>query len=679
MDHRLFLTAYFLLPAAALLLARALPGPWVMALLTPLAAFLYWRHRRHLQRAAASLDEDRKENGVPLARGNPYLELTRRAEEFRQRHDETVLRLVNANIQLLSVRELWQALAQPGRLDHTVDGALLYCHRASGFQEVLILRLEPETKELVGRWLHPGTNGPLMESLRWALGGLSGAVATVLRTPRTLMGDPAASEPLLRVNGEAPRGLSAHSAYLVVPLLAPFPRQECLEGGWLYHDDCPVFEASSAQGLRTHCAPQEGARLHLGPCLCCRHYPLYGLMVVTDHGRDAGIHKADRLTLESLSYAVSAILQNASLYAEVQREEHFRDRILDGMTNGLFTADHRGRVIFVNRRAMELLGKDGSRLVGTPLDEHLVIPGRVSPFQSVIDDRGTLLRTEGFLRGGEGKQIPVLINAAPYQKEEGGRHGVIVVVEDLSAVQAMQEEIRHLDTLAAIGRFASSMAHEIRNPLGGISAGMDYLERNASIQGAEAESLEMIRSEITRLDRIIRRLFQVARPVRLEPVETDPAETAARAQRASAGWAAQKGVELVVETKEGGKKGKRETDQIHQVLINLVKNAVEASHPGSKVVLRVGLSPASSTPGGMEEGVAFEVIDHGEGIAPGDLVRIFEPFYTAKAEGTGLGLFVSHSIVQRHGGVLQVESHPGEQTSFRVLLPLVPALLGSCP
>ncbi len=675
MMNRLAPAAYFLLPPVALLLHTRLPGWVVLLVLLPPVLLLFVLQRRRRRAVIALLDAGDQPDPEQLATDHPHDPLERAALRLRRRHDETVLRLVHTNIQLLSVRELWQALAQPGRLEHTVDRALSYCHRASGFQEVMILRLETPRRELIGRWLHPGREGPVMESVRWSIGGISGAVARALRQPRSILAERDASEPLLKVNGEAPANFSRPRSYLVVPLLTPLPRRECIQEGWLYHDDCPSFEPARPEDRRENCIPQAEGGLDLGPCLCCRHYPLYGLMIVTDEGRPEGIHKGDQLTLESLSYAVSAVLQNASLYTEVQREERFRKQILDGMTNGLFTADHRGRIIFTNRRAQHLLGRSAQELVGSRLDKHLSVTGVRSLVTSVVERRQPLLRNEGILRDAEDRPIPVLVNAAPYQREDGGARGVIVVVEDLSAVHAMQEEIRHLDTLAAIGRFASSMAHEIRNPLGGISAGMDYLQRHVSIEGDQAESLAMIRSEIARLDGIIRRLFEVTRPVKLEPIESDPVQTARRALRALEEWARQRGVRLELEREGEGELPAchLDRDQIHQVLLNLIKNAVEASGEGATVTVKLHVEEDSAE----GDRVVFEIIDRGAGIEADDLGRIFEPFFTRKAKGTGLGLFVSHNIVQRHGGNLQVESQPGRHTVFRMSLPLVPALIGS--
>jgi signal transduction histidine kinase len=220
------------------------------------------------------------------------------------------------------------------------------------------------------------------------------------------------------------------------------------------------------------------------------------------------------------------------------------------------------------------------------------------------------------------------------------------------------------------------MAHEIRNPLGGISAGMDYLRRGGRLGSEELESVDVIQQEVLRLDQIIRNLFQVARPAQLQLLESDAAETVERACRSLRKWADERGVGIKITAPELLPRVRLDRDQIHQVLINLIKNAVEASPPGKDVELVVQTVSDSAQSPLEGDTMLFEVLDQGSGIASEDIPQLFEPFFSRKPEGTGLGLFVCHSIVQRHGGALQASSIPGARTSFRMHLPLVPALVG---
>jgi two-component system, sporulation sensor kinase E len=237
----------------------------------------------------------------------------------------------------------------------------------------------------------------------------------------------------------------------------------------------------------------------------------------------------------------------------------------------------------------------------------------------------------------------------------------------------MQDQIRQLDKLAAIGRFTSSVAHEIRNPLAGIAAGIDYLRRDISLSSEQAEYIKIISQEIERLDRVIRNLFTVARPgfLLIRPCALAP--VLARVVNLLAPTAAAKQVEICTEGHGDCGEVECDCDQIQQVLLNIVKNAVEAEAPGGTV--RVTLEPGGYDAyekrivSGGSAGLVLRVENGGEAIAVEDMERIFEPFYTRKSDGTGLGLFVSYNIVKQHNGVIEVRSEEGGSTRFTLFLP----------
>ncbi|HKI84690.1 MAG TPA: hypothetical protein VKA63_10185, partial [Candidatus Krumholzibacteria bacterium] len=187
MIHRAFILSFFLAPALALALRERVSGIVVLAICWALMGILFHLHTRKLLRGWDTLGRDAEEASGGLGILDFYRGVRARVLQLKHSYEDARLRLVNTNIQLLSVRELWQALARPGRLEHTVDGALVYCHRASGFQEVMILRIERKSRELVGRWLHPGASGSVVESLRWSLGGLGGSAARAMRNPSSIL------------------------------------------------------------------------------------------------------------------------------------------------------------------------------------------------------------------------------------------------------------------------------------------------------------------------------------------------------------------------------------------------------------------------------------------------------------------------------------------------------------
>jgi signal transduction histidine kinase len=244
----------------------------------------------------------------------------------------------------------------------------------------------------------------------------------------------------------------------------------------------------------------------------------------------------------------------------------------------------------------------------------------------------------------------------------GRRYGV------LSEKHARAEAaLRRRDRLAAMGELASTVAHEVRNPLNAVGMTAQRLKREflgvVPAQGGGRTELEdllsVMTSETQRIDRIVQQFLEYARPKRLtpEPVDLDSLveDIAGRARSR----AESRGVRLEV---KGGGAGTANVDpaQLRQALDNLVRNAVEATPEGG------GVSIAALREG---RGHAIEVRDTGRGIDPDHLPRIFDLYFTTKTDGTGVGLAVTQQIVTAHGGTIEVDSRPGAGTTMTVRLP----------
>jgi two-component system sensor histidine kinase HydH len=213
---------------------------------------------------------------------------------------------------------------------------------------------------------------------------------------------------------------------------------------------------------------------------------------------------------------------------------------------------------------------------------------------------------------------------------------------------------------------SAAIAHEVRNPLQGIALTLANLKEHLK-PGAEPYVAVMF-SEMDRLNALVGGILTFARPVPPQPAPAVLDELCARAVDLASDRASQRGVRIELAP---GAAGECEVDpgQILQVILNLLLNAVDASPPGSSVVVRV--EPAAR--GGddaWDGGTSVVVQDHGTGIADDVRDKLFDPFFTTKPEGTGLGLAVSLQIVEEHGGTIQVENTPGGGATFRVELPV---------
>jgi signal transduction histidine kinase len=266
--------------------------------------------------------------------------------------------------------------------------------------------------------------------------------------------------------------------------------------------------------------------------------------------------------------------------------------------------------------------------------------------------------------------VPVSLTTSLLRAERRAVTGAIATFVDLSPIKRAEEHARRHDRLAALGRFTSSVAHEIRNPLAGIAAGVQYLVRALPLEGPQRESLSFVEREVKRLDRILQDLFDITHPraLRFEPAPADGAVR--RALECAAAPLEARGMRATLEVIPPAPVVSHDADQIQQVVLNLVKNAAEASPAGGSVTVTV--APSAGPDGVPNGGALIRVRDSGHGIPAERLGHLFEPFYTTKKDGSGLGLYVCHDIVKRHGGSISVASEPGRGTTFTVELPRDP-------
>ena len=334
------------------------------------------------------------------------------------------------------------------------------------------------------------------------------------------------------------------------------------------------------------------------------------------------------------------------------------------MPVGVVAVDREGQILAWNRSAEEILGTPRATALASLINEVGGAEGWHDALLSALRHGGVEAPSEHVVRRRDGSTTPVEVNAAPLRDAEGHVRGAVATLSDLSDVRSMEERIRQLDRLAALGRFASSVAHEIRNPLTGIATGVQYLSRGFPQGDERLNDVQYILREVTRLNTIVQDLLSATRPRMLTLGPVSVADVAARAVQAL-GPALQEGkVQIQLEGADHWPKVLADTDQLLQVFLNLIQNAVQAIEGGGEISVRVRpvRSPALAR-------VEIEIEDDGAGIAPEHQPHLFEPFYTTRPKGTGLGLFVAHGIVQRHGGSIEVVSAPNQGTRFRILLP----------
>ena len=225
--------------------------------------------------------------------------------------------------------------------------------------------------------------------------------------------------------------------------------------------------------------------------------------------------------------------------------------------------------------------------------------------------------------------------------------------------------LARVDQLASLGQLAAGLAHEIKNPLAGIQGALEVL-RDESADSETVRIYEEMLAELKRVNVILYRLLEAGRPAPLRLARTDFAKLLGETSELLRPSLRRQKVELVTAAAADLPALQLDAAKIRQVLVNLIQNAAEAMQDqGGRITVRASGFPA-------EAAVVVAVEDNGPGIAADQLANVFEPFFTTKFTGTGLGLAISKSLVEQHGGRIEVTSELGTGTSFLVILPAGP-------
>jgi two-component system sensor histidine kinase PilS (NtrC family) len=339
------------------------------------------------------------------------------------------------------------------------------------------------------------------------------------------------------------------------------------------------------------------------------------------------------------------------------------ERIVASIRSGVVTTDLAGRIYTFNAAAEEITGyreetirgQDASLLFGDMKDQ-------IAESLRALQTGGTSPRFEANCTTADGMRVRLGFSIAPLSTESGETTGMVITFQDLTQVRTLEETSRRQDRLAAIGRMAASIAHEIRNPLAAMRGSIQMLRSEVDSDSSQAELMEIILRESDRLNRIITDFLNYARPRSLTQARVDVGDllhqTFALLRHSPEIGPNQTVTEelpvepIFAEADEG---------QLKQVFWNLARNALQAMPEGG--TLRATLARNSDN----RLRIAFS--DTGRGMSPDQVEHLFEPF-SSTTGGTGLGLSIVYQIIRDHGGTINVRSREGQGTTITVELPL---------
>jgi len=353
---------------------------------------------------------------------------------------------------------------------------------------------------------------------------------------------------------------------------------------------------------------------------------------------------------------------------------NYFEEIINTMGEALMVTDSQDRIELVNQAAQDLLGYKKDELLGKNMNSVVSI---VSYFASPQESEKMRSSIEAIWRINNGREFPVLCSCSEVRDKEGRVVNKIYIVRDVTHIKKteeelieaykelkkVQDELIQSEKVALIGKLASGVAHEIKNPLSIILQGIYLvdnvvLEKNSELK----ETIEMIKEAVRRADNVIRRILNYARASKLILQPQRICEVIDEGLSLVEQQLKLKNIEI--EREYPSKPILIETDKVmlSQVFLNLATNSQDAMPQGGKIKIKVYEE---------EDFCIVEFEDTGEGIPPERLSKIFEPFYTTKraGEGTGLGLAMVELIIARHNGKIDVESQLGKGTKFIIKLP----------
>ncbi len=348
------------------------------------------------------------------------------------------------------------------------------------------------------------------------------------------------------------------------------------------------------------------------------------------------------------------------------------ENILTSLEDGVIVADRHGKISFFNQAAEMLTDLSASQVLQQPytrlFEKNSWLIDMVKKSQSP-QQSGT--RGEGDLITQSGRQVPVSLTVSPLQDRSGSFLGSILLLRDLTHRKEMEEDLKRADRLAMLGTLAAGLAHEIKNPLGGIKGAAQLLRREADRIPTIAQYTDIMIREVDRVNLLIEQLLDLSQPAKLNLASLNIHEILDDVLFLE-GQTVQ-GSKIVVRKNYDPSLPPIRGDrvQLAQVFLNLVKNALQAMNGRGclTVTTRIETVFHIREPGRKRVNFIWvDVEDDGPGIKEEELSHIFSPFFTTKNNGTGLGLAICYRIIKEHGGLIRVENREGKGASFKVSL-----------
>jgi len=345
---------------------------------------------------------------------------------------------------------------------------------------------------------------------------------------------------------------------------------------------------------------------------------------------------------------------------ELSQLSRYNTLVLDSVRSGIISVSLSGEITAFNSAAARILLSGVKSPLGMPLDDTLVPPGLLQIFRESLREDVYPAGREIALPGRDGLSI-LAVSSSPLLSSDGSRIGIIVIFEDITREKSLEEKLALSTKLAALGEMAAGVAHQVRNPLVVMKVSSEMLRDNFTVnENAQkyGKLTRLIVDEIDALNLVVSNFLDFARP---RKVTRAPCDVRAAVEFALQSLPVERfpGVTVRTVIPEAVRSFAMDKNLVTQALSNLVLNALQASRPGGAVEVRCSTEDGS---------LRIEVQDWGEGMNEETMRCVFDPFFTTRDSGMGLGLSIVHRIIENHGGTIDVRSCPGSGSTFSVVL-----------
>jgi PAS domain S-box-containing protein len=367
--------------------------------------------------------------------------------------------------------------------------------------------------------------------------------------------------------------------------------------------------------------------------------------------------------------------------AEKDKISNYLNNILESLTSGVVAINLKGEITLFNRAAEEILGYKTDEVLGRQYGEVMGKGvGEKMTLSFTLNSRKSHINEEKEVLTKEGKKIPLGFSTSLLTDNDNNVLGAVEVFFDLSKLKQLEEEITRVRTLAALGEMAATVAHEVKNPLGGIRGFADLLDRDLEEGDPRKKSVEKIMEGVETLDRIVVSLLNYTKAIRLdfhqiefisfidEVIKFFEIDLAREKRK----------IHIVREYPQKTLLCRIDPEQFRQVILNLLHIATQAMPQGGKIMVSVneeeksiGASQTYLDVPPKAKRIVLKISDTGIGMSKATLDKLFTPFFTTKEHGTGLGLSIVKKIVEAHRGDIKVESELGKGTTVIVGLSLI--------